>query len=308
MRFKPLLILIYALVLSAVMLCAGQAWAKSSLPPDLRPDMFKETQYAVMRDALADREQVRPGEEFTLGLRLIPFDNGAVKFHIYGAEPSADFMYLPTVFVMDAADGVTWQDAVFPAGVEHDGQMWLIGQPVITVKGKVAAEATPGQRTFTGKLSVSACTTEMCLPPSDIPIEWTLEVVAPDYAGEIKVLSPEELQQPSQVDMERYQLPTEEEDTAAPAAGAVTDAPGGVDLVQLKAQAGGGKQISLWVALLMALAGGLLLNVMPCVLPVVSIKVIGLVRNVEEDPKSVVPARPGVQRGHYRHVPGRGGA
>lgn len=290
MRIRPLPLLYSALLLCTIGFSASLVSAKSNLPADLRPDMFLETQYAVLRDAYPDRQQVRPGGEFTLALRLTPFDNGLVKFHIYGAEPSADFMYLPTVFAMDDAEGVSWEDAVFPPGEEHEGQMWLIGQPVVTVKGKLAPDAALGTRTFTGKLTVSACTTEMCLPPSDIPVEWQVEVVSADYAGEIKVLSPEELKQPAKVDMDRFQLPEEEaEPEAEPAAGAVTDAPGGIDLSQLKAQAGGGKQLPLWVALLLAFAGGLLLNIMPCVLPVVSIKVISLVRNVEEDPKSVVP-------------------
>ena len=127
----------------------------------------------------------------------------------------------------------------------------------------------------------------MCLPPSDIRLQWQLIVVPADYAGKIAVRSLAELKQPVKVNMRRYALPTEEERSTK---GLNLDpVPGGVDLGKLKAEAGGGKQLPLWVALLLALAGGLLLNIMPCVLPVVSIKVISLVRNVEEDPRSVVP-------------------
>jgi thiol:disulfide interchange protein len=287
MRFRPMLLLTAVLVLGVMLSGASPAHAKSKLPPDLRPDMFKETQYAVLRDAFADRDKVRPGEQFTLAVRLSPFDNGVIKFHTYGAEPSADFMYLPSAFVMDIADRVEWAAPVFPPGQEHEGQMWLTGQPVITISGKLSPEAQPGKRTFTGKLSISACTTEMCLPPSDIPITWEIEVVPKDYAGEIKVLSEAELKKSAKVDMSRYTLPEAEKEE--PAVINWVDEPGGVELELLKTQAGGGKQLALWIALLLALGGGLLLNVMPCVLPVVSIKVISLVRNVEEDPKSVVP-------------------
>ncbi len=42
-------------------------------------------------------------------------------------------------------------------------------------------------------------------------------------------------------------------------------------------KAGGGESLSIWLALLFAFIGGLILNVMPCVLPVISLKVMGFV-------------------------------
>ena len=48
-----------------------------------------------------------------------------------------------------------------------------------------------------------------------------------------------------------------------------------------------GAEVSLWQMLLFALIGGLLLNVMPCVLPVLSIKAIGLVRQAGEDRSTI---------------------
>ena len=44
---------------------------------------------------------------------------------------------------------------------------------------------------------------------------------------------------------------------------------------------GGSTDVSLWYALLLALGGGLVLNLMPCVLPVLSIKAIGLLESAE---------------------------
>lgn len=49
----------------------------------------------------------------------------------------------------------------------------------------------------------------------------------------------------------------------------------------------GGAEVALWQMLLFALIGGLLLNVMPCVLPVLSIKALGLVRQAGEDRKTI---------------------
>ena len=63
---------------------------------------------------------------------------------------------------------------------------------------------------------------------------------------------------------------------------------------QIKAEAGSSLagsapagDVSLWQMLLFALIGGLLLNVMPCVLPVLSIKAMGLINQAGEDKKSI---------------------
>lgn len=49
----------------------------------------------------------------------------------------------------------------------------------------------------------------------------------------------------------------------------------------------GGGDTPLWLALLLAVAGGLILNVMPCVLPVISIKVLSFVQQAGDDPTRV---------------------
>jgi thiol:disulfide interchange protein len=54
------------------------------------------------------------------------------------------------------------------------------------------------------------------------------------------------------------------------------------------AQGGGAEEeTSLGLMLLFALLGGLILNIMPCVLPVLSIKVLGLVSQAEDDPRRI---------------------
>ncbi len=50
---------------------------------------------------------------------------------------------------------------------------------------------------------------------------------------------------------------------------------------------GGGVRSALWMFLLMAFAGGILLNIMPCVLPLLSVKALGLLRQAGEDRKSI---------------------
>lgn len=74
-------------------------------------------------------------------------------------------------------------------------------------------------------------------------------------------------------------------DTAAPAglsadgAASTVVATGGSGTAGSPAPAARGAVTSVWTALLFALLGGLILNLMPCVLPVLSIKLLGLVEN-----------------------------
>jgi thiol:disulfide interchange protein len=47
------------------------------------------------------------------------------------------------------------------------------------------------------------------------------------------------------------------------------------------------RKSSAWVALLLAFGGGLLLNLMPCVFPVISLKVVGFIQQARKDPAKV---------------------
>ncbi len=77
-----------------------------------------------------------------------------------------------------------------------------------------------------------------------------------------------------------------EEDPESPAAGATNAGDGGgPDYVTLS----GEEEIplSLWKALLFGLLGGMILNLMPCVFPVISIKILGFVDQAGEDSRKV---------------------
>lgn len=265
------------------------------------PTLLVDSKNAMLRDTFADRSQVKPGEEFTLGLRMSPAkgvdDTGAQwEFHTYGAQETGNTNYVPTKFLMDPADGVTWETPVFPEGIKKDdsgGDMYAVyGQNVVTVKGKLAADAKPGPRSFTAQMLFSACTEDFCLMPSKVQVEWQMEVVPADFAGSIPVAALTELSQPVPIDYSRFSV--EElvsggigELIPESTAGGAEAAAGGLDLNAVQARTDA-KQLSLWALLGLAFLGGLILNVMPCVLPVVSIKVIELVRSVEKDPRHVV--------------------
>ena len=58
--------------------------------------------------------------------------------------------------------------------------------------------------------------------------------------------------------------------------------PGPVPAAEFTAPAGGGDDLSLWAAMLFAFIGGLILNVMPCVLPILAMKAMAVARHGDE--------------------------
>ena len=60
---------------------------------------------------------------------------------------------------------------------------------------------------------------------------------------------------------------------------------GDLDALAAAGSAGGGGPLSLWSALAFAFVGGLLLNLMPCVFPVISLKILGFAKKAGEQPR-----------------------
>ncbi len=279
---------------------------QAKLPADLRPDWFSESQYAVARNLYADRAQVRPGETFTLAIQFIPFHRDEkTNFHFYSNSAAPDGAYIPSTLemvnaaqpqksqltgeVLPAGDNgeVDWETPKWPQGVKHGDQLWLEGQPVVTIQGRLAMNAAPGPKKFYAVSTFMACTENMCLAPSEVLLEWPIEVVAADYDGAIIVTGDQELRTPKPFTEDDFHLPP---DFVPPSpTGAMPTTPGQtLDLGKIQTKPGGAAELPLWKLLLLSFIGGLILNFMPCVLPVVSIKVISLVRQVEDHPKTVV--------------------
>ena len=273
---------------------AAAVWAE--IPPGTRADMFLKSEHAVMLDTFADRGQVRPGEEFTLALRITPFQNDEIHFHTYSDIPSDDWSYQNTIIMMDEAEGVTWGDVIFPEPIDHDGTLWIPHGSVVTVTGALAEDFAPGAAEFTAQYLISLCTESMCLEPSQGSLSWGIEVVPADFAGEIAVTPLEELTAYQEIDYGRFNLPEMEGEIGGgldltggdgeAANGTASTTSGGLDLENVKTDSG--TDWPLWKVLLFALLGGLILNVMPCVLPVVSIKVIDLVSSSGKDSRHVI--------------------
>ena len=277
--------------------------ATGAVPDGIRADDFVESSYAVLTQPVQDRTQVRPGETMMLGLRTVTYEDQGIKFHIYGVEPSTAG-YIPSNWEMGESEIATFGEADWPAAhlakSEIGDMYWLMGQNVAKMEATINPDAAPGKYMLTGKLFFMACTEEMCLAPSLVELNWPVEVVASDFAGDIMV-DPGVFNESYPVSYAQdFSLPPAEDEGSgidetgdgggdAAVAGS-TDGGGGAagDLLgKLKQSKAEKEPIPFLNIFLLALAGGLILNVMPCVLPVVSIKVISLVKSAHEDPKQI---------------------
>src|SRR5690606_39205172 len=188
------------------------------------------------------------------------------RWHINAyAQQDTEVGPKPTLIAIESNPGISWYrpdaakdptDEPPPAGLESWGTVrYYEGPAVWTVPIDVSAEAEPGPLTIKGMLGYHACEgLDRCeATPVGIAFEATLHV------GETTESDPA----PVKFSKERYKAVADFAKTVEPSA---ADAPaftlGNLEIVEF----GGKTATSLRYVLLAALAGGLLLNLMPCVL------------------------------------------
>lgn len=185
---------------------------------------------------------------------LVAIESG---WHVNSHKPTFDYL-IPTVLTLELPAGWPEETVQYP---HHEMQTFAFAdQPLAVYDGDVVIlsevqipEGTP-QGTFSiqGSLRYQACNDSQCLPPVTTKAEIQLTVGPGGQALESAAFAP-------------------------PAEGA---GPG-----ETKAPAAGASFA--WM-LGLALLGGLILNAMPCVLPVLSLKVFGLVRSAGHGRAEVV--------------------
>jgi suppressor for copper-sensitivity B len=196
-------------------------------------------------------------------------------WHVNSNKPTFDYL-IPTELTLELPQGWPLAEVRYP---QHEMQKFAFadeklavydGDVVILARFAVPEGAKSGAVPVVARLRYQACNDSQCLPP--VTTEAKLELrVGP--GGE-----------PRHEDL--FSKPAtaggagKEEGGAGPAAGAGADENGSA------AAAAGGT--SLAAMLLLAVLGGLILNAMPCVLPVLSLKVFGLVRSAGHGRREVV--------------------
>ncbi|MEM8993556.1 MAG: thioredoxin family protein [Acidobacteriota bacterium] len=203
-------------------------------------------------EIVADRASYAPGEPVRV-LALVEVERG---WHVNSNQPAQDYLIptelelvLPENYLEPRLSFPPDKAYVFPFEEEpvrvFDGEFRILAEltiPPDAEAGKVPVEAV---------LRYQSCDDKQCLPPTSTSFPFDIEVGASGAA----------------VAAELFVDPLGVGGEAAPAA---------------QASADGQASRSLWVMMLLGVLGGFILNAMPCVLPVLSLKVFGLVKSAGE--------------------------
>ncbi len=217
---------------------------------------------------------ITAGGTATVTVKLAVLDG----WHVNSNPPALDYN-IPTKVFITRAHGVTAGAPKYPAPKKQkfsfeENELWVWdGETEVTVPLTAAANAVNGTHTLSGKVSYQGCNDEVCLAPATVPftVEVTVtggaepgsaaaaggDAAAPDSAA----AAPE---QPAAGTGFVTERPADA--AAVPAGGAATG--DGVQKRLMDALAGGG-----FAWFLALFVGGLLLNLTPCVFPMLGITV-----------------------------------
>lgn len=214
---------------------------------------------------------VRPGGKLRLTLTAICEPD----WHIYAYAPrDPEEIAKPTLIVV--AEPVAWPIGGAQASSPPTVQQILADEPPVsyhggtvswTVEIRVPADTQPGEHPLSGIVGYQTCTETSCDPPTAAKIKAMVIVGNAEQAG----------QRPLAFSSGSYA------EAAILAAGqASSAASGGLDLTKLDLSANQDEPRALGAILIIAFLGGLILNFMPCVLPVIGLKVMSFVQQAGE--------------------------
>lgn len=250
-------------VLSPTTLSPVPAWAAEESEAGRAPDAPGPAANADKSDArvyeeparaelFLSRLRVAPGATFRIAVRLT-LDKG---WHVYSPEEKSN---IPVKISLADKAPFKLEKVSYPPGKKTT----VFGETAYVYEGtarffltlKVPDAAPFGKTELKVKVYEQACK-DQCLPPRELLLAAPVEVAA-QAATELR----------------RPTLFAAKESPSSPSSPSEKRTP----------PAKG----NLWLMLLFGLLGGLILNVMPCVLPVVSIKIFGLVSQSKEDRKTI---------------------
>ena len=194
---------------------------------------------------------LKPGGQIVLGLVL----DIAKPYHINSDHPKENYI-ATKVDLVNAPPEVRSSTPIFPeahevelgTGTAKEKISVFSDRTILYVPFSVTAAAQPGEKEIELKIQYQACDDKSCLPPQDLAVKTKLLVVAPGMevnpANESIFAGMKDLTQRLNIAFFGWDFKIE------PA--------------------------KLWLLLIIAAVGGVLLNFTPCVLPLIPIKIIGL--------------------------------
>ena len=269
---------------------------------------FRDGDYAVKWTAFVFPATLKAGQWGELIFTATP----DATYHVY--ETAVDDSDLSTNFVVTEKSGlqigkpVTNNPVVQKKGVLPYG--YFKGKVTWRIPFMVPATAKPGSKTIDGMIAYQACTDGSCLQPQALNFKAPLTVAAStvetpaavqltsgksndakDAAAQTKWVDPitkpaESPKSPAADDISSTGNSTDTNANQPP----IT--PANRDVAQSDKKTTDDLQDESTTAfpliLLFAFIGGLILNVMPCVLPVVGLKIMGFVSQAGEDRKRIL--------------------
>lgn len=265
-----------ALVLTVLALALPAAGQLQPFTPGLGTPLGVEPRFAeayrrTSLAAAAPGEPVAAGQTFDLAVTL-RVDRG---YYAYGPVPGGTYAQPPGLAIAVEAAGLEPGEALFPPTIVHVSQVGDLrdehrvyeGATTFHVPVHVPAGAEPGRRTLEVTVTGQICSAQVCL---DLRQRATATVtVAPPAAGAAPVA---------------YQPPAGDYRTAGQWREALESTGSGFAPVV----GAGGPDLSVLAAFALALLAGLTLNIMPCVLPVIPLKVLNIVQQAGESRRRAV--------------------
>jgi thiol:disulfide interchange protein len=212
----------------------------------------------------ADRTAYDPGAPARVAA-LVTIEHG---WHVNSHKPSFEYL-IPTVFDLDLPAGWPQESVRYPMAkmktfsFEPHPLAVYDGDVVVVASFQVPKGVKPGSYPLQGSLRYQACNDQQCLPPVTAQAKLELRIGS---GG-----------QPQHGNL-----------FAQAAEGGGSGAEAALGTQEPRPATPRPPVGSLAVTLLLAVLGGLILNAMPCVLPVLSLKIFGLVRSAGHGRAEVV--------------------
>ncbi len=238
----------------------------------------QEWQEAVTARALAARSVVRPGDQLPLAV-VLDHDEG---FHSWPNRP-----VLPPQFDAVIPIATTIQAVRLPPGAEIGGVQWppmepvrvqytdepvdllsYVGTSVAFIPLNLAPDQPLGPTRVELRVQYQSCDDRICYPPQTVFLTIDFEVVAADAQVSVETNEPELF---AGFGIEGFRP-----EGGIGAGGGRYTIPAYINVFGWNFSFDPSGFAGIGLLLLLAALGGLLLNVTPCVLPIIPIKILGL--------------------------------
>ena len=223
---------------------------------------------------------VQPGGSVTLVIRAEP----APQWHVYAyAEQDPMLVAKPTLIAI--TEPSRWRSSTVTSSsipLEHETGLdvepiaYFHEEPVSwSIEIAIPEDTAPGTYTVAGLIGFQTCTLTACDKPTAAAFRGTIEVGTEVVSGESLVsFTPAKY-----ADVARLTAQTADKSDISPESTPAASA--GFDRTRLTIT-DDTKDQPLWAAIGIALAGGFILNFMPCVLPVIGLKIMSFVQQAGE--------------------------